>query len=171
MPQDGSTLSPSGQSPHGAVRTSAWRYFPWILAAVMAVVMAVNFGMMYEALHTFPGTATQTMFDDSNHYDKVLEAARREAALGWSLTVETAGPRLAVVLHTRDGGMLEGARVEAMAQRPLGTEPGRRLRFRATSPGRYVADAALNEEGQWDLLLAVSAGGQNYRATRRIVLP
>ncbi|MBN8891196.1 MAG: FixH family protein [Rhodospirillales bacterium] len=126
---------PPAMPPSG--RRSAWLYFPWILAVVMAIVMAVNFGMMWAALHTFPGTATDTMFDDSNHYDKVLETARREAELGWSLAVDATGPGLAVVLHTRDGQMLEGARVVAMAQRPLGTEPGQRLAFRAASPRHH----------------------------------
>lgn len=150
---------------------SAWLYFPWILAAVMALVMVVNFGMIYEALKTFPGVATQTMFDDSNHYDRVLDAAKREAALGWALELRADDRTITVMLQARDGKPLEGARVEAMAQRPLGTERGHRLAFRATAPGVYVAQSRLGEEGQWDLLLAVSQGGQNYRTTRRIVLP
>jgi nitrogen fixation protein FixH len=148
---------------------SLWTYFPWFLTGIMGFVMVVNFGMIYEALHSFPGVATRTMFDDSNHYDRVLEAARREAALGWSLVVHTEGGPITIELRSRDGAPLEGARVEAMAQRPLGTDPGVQLAFRAIEPGRYVAQTSLNQPGQWDLLLAVSKGGLGTRATRRII--
>lgn len=40
----------------GAAVRSLWRFFPWFLAAGLAVVVLVNLGMVYLALHTFPGT-------------------------------------------------------------------------------------------------------------------
>ena len=63
---------------------SAWRFFPWAIIGGMLLVIAVNAGMAWSALHTFPGTAVEDAFDHSNDYDKVLNAAAREAALGWS---------------------------------------------------------------------------------------
>ena len=57
---------------------SAWRFFPWFLALGMSVVIAVNIGMAYTALHTFPGIAGSDGFDLSNHYDKVIDRVARD---------------------------------------------------------------------------------------------
>jgi len=61
---------------------SAWRYFPLAVVAAMAVVIAVNFGMAWSAIRTFPGAAVRDTFDHSNDYDKVLNAAAQQAAHG-----------------------------------------------------------------------------------------
>ena len=45
----------------------------------------VNAGMVYAALHSFPGEAGDEGFALSNHYDAVLEREQREAALGWTV--------------------------------------------------------------------------------------
>ncbi len=39
---------------------SAWRFFPWFVAGAMAVVVAVNLGMAYLAIQTFPGVVEKT---------------------------------------------------------------------------------------------------------------
>lgn len=38
-----------------APTVSAWRFYPWVVAGSLALVMAVNFTMVYIALSTFPG--------------------------------------------------------------------------------------------------------------------
>ena len=42
----------------------------------MGVSSLVNAGMVYAALHSFPGKAGDEGFDLSNHYDAVLERER-----------------------------------------------------------------------------------------------
>ncbi len=39
---------------------TAWRFFPWFVAGAMALVVAVNVGMAYLAIHTFPGTVEKS---------------------------------------------------------------------------------------------------------------
>lgn len=152
------------------VRTG-WRYFPHWTIGLLFVVVAVNGFMAYEAVGSFPGTATDADFDTSNRYDKVLADEARQAQLGWNVEASAAERRAVITLATREGAKLEGARVVAIAQRPAGGQADQRLQFRATSPGRYVADTALPEEGQWQLQIAVTEGGRQYRATRRILVP
>ena len=83
-------------------------------------------GMVYAALHSFPGKAGDEGFDLSNHYNAVLDRVQREAALGWTVQARTdAAGRPVVTLTDRDGAPLRGASVAASAQRPLGA-PGRR---------------------------------------------
>jgi len=152
-------------------RQSIWRFFPWFVAAAMGVVVAVNFGMAYTALHTFPGNAGSDGFDLSNHYDRVLERVAREAALGWSARVEVdSSGHPIVLLSDRSGSGLAGARIAATAERPIGDPRGTTVGFTEASPGRYVGGVALDEKGQWDLEFTATAGGHEFVSTRRIVV-
>jgi nitrogen fixation protein FixH len=45
----------------------------------MGVVVAVNAGMIFAALASFPGKAGSDSFDLSNQYDAVLDHAQRAA--------------------------------------------------------------------------------------------
>jgi len=149
---------------------SRWWLFPWAIAAAMAAVIAVNVGMVYAALHTFPGQAGSDGFDLSNRYDQVIARVQQQAALGWTVHVETDGQRHPVLLlRDRDGAPLSGAVVQATAERPLGPEHSTPLAFHESAGGRYVTDVALGEPGQWELLLSASAQGHEFTTTRRIV--
>lgn len=148
---------------------TAWRYFPHALIAGLGVVVAVNAGMVYSALRTFPGVAALDVFDHSNSYDEVLAEAAREAALGWSVQPvgETRTPRLA--LTDRAGAPLAGATVRAQARRPLGPDMTTEVTFVEDAPGRYLAADPLPAGGQWELRISVVRDDQRLHATRRIV--
>ena len=154
-----------------AEQRSLWRWFPWLLWGALGFVVAVNFYMAYLALHTFPGIASDDVFDRSNAYDKVLAAAEHQAALGWTMTVATEAARPTITLKDRTGAPIEGARITVVAQRPLGAEDTAKLTFHATTPGHYTADTALALPGQWELLISAAAEHQTWRAAQRIVVP
>jgi nitrogen fixation protein FixH len=150
---------------------SMWRFFPQAIVAGLGVVVVVNLGMVYAALHSFPGRAGDEDFALSNHYDAVLEHEQREAALGWTVVALTdAAGRPEVMLTERDGSPLHGASVEGSAERPLGAPEQHVLSFRETAEGRYEADAALPAPGQWELTLSASLGGRDMAATRRVIV-
>ena len=164
MPPPSGTLPPGGQS--------LWRFFPLGVVAALGVVIAVNAGMIYSALHTFPGAAGgDEGFALSNNYNAVLEQARREAALGWNIvaSIDRVG-RPVVTLTGRDGAPLRGVSVAASAERPLGAPETQRLMFHEADAGQYVADQALTLPGQWDLTVSASAGGHGVAATRRVIV-
>ena len=148
---------------------SAWNFFPHALIAGLLLVVLVNAGMVWSALHTFPGVAALDVFDHSNAYDQVLAQAAREAALGWSVQPVGEAPAPVLTLRGQDGLPLTGATVTAEARRPLGPDMATQLAFREAAPGRYVAQAALPALGQWDLRLLAAHAGQTLHATRRIV--
>lgn len=150
---------------------SLWRFFPIGLVVAMTVVVAVNGGMIYAALHSFPGKAGDEGFELSNHYDAVLDRAQREVALGWTIAAWTddAG-RPVVTLTDRSNAPLQGASVAGLAARPLGADESQRLMFSEIAAGRYVASAALPAQGQWDLTLSASADGHDMAATRRVIV-
>ncbi|MDE2199786.1 MAG: FixH family protein [Rhodospirillales bacterium] len=150
---------------------SPWRWFPWAVAGTMLVVIAVNGVMVYDAIHTFPGIAMDDVFDRSNAYDKVLAESRHEAKLGWALAVDLRNNRPEVSLNGPDGKPLEGARVAALGQRPLGPTERVRLAFHAFAPGHYRSAEELVAPGQWELQISVTIGKDSYHATRRVIVP
>jgi nitrogen fixation protein FixH len=148
-----------------------WRWFPWLVAVALGVVVAVNAGMIYAALASFPGKAGNDGFDLSNQYDAVLDHARRTAELGWTMAARADGTgRPEVTLADRQGSPLTGASVAASAARPLGAPQTQPLAFHETEAGRYVADAALTLPGQWELTLSAAADGHTVAVTRRIIV-
>lgn len=151
---------------------SAWRFYPWIVAAGMSVVVAVNIGMVTFALRTFPGQAPGGEgFDLSNRYNAVIDRVHEEAALGWTIDVG-ADRRGHPVLVMTDGGHLPlaHAQVTATADRPVGAALTTPVAFAETTPGHYVGDVSLPAQGQWEVLLTASVNGHDVTATRRIVV-
>jgi nitrogen fixation protein FixH len=150
-------------------RTS-YRWFPHALFVSMGVVFAVNGYFIYAAVNSFPGAAGTDGFDLSNGYDKVLATAAKQAALGWQVesAVDDAGHAL-LRLTDKAGAPLSDAVIDAHAERPLGPPESTVLTFRALDGVRYQADAPL-AFGQWDIMLAVTSGGDRYTATRRVLV-
>jgi len=145
-----------------------WRWFPWYVAGGLGFVMVVNFAMGWAALQTFPGLATTHGFDDSNGYDRVLAAADRQAALGWTVRDSLDGAHPVITVAGRAGAPLAGVRLAATAARPIGEAAPAPLTFHAAGLGRYEADAAL-APGAWDIDLTVTAEGGIYHTTRRLI--
>jgi nitrogen fixation protein FixH len=148
---------------------TAWRFFPWYVAGGLGFVVVVNFVMGWTAVQTFPGLATTHGFAESNGYDRVLMAADRQAALGWTVRDSLDGTHPVVTVAGRAGASLAGLRLEATIARPIGEAAPAPLALHAVGPGRYEADAAL-APGAWDLDLTVTAEGGEYHTTRRLIV-
>lgn len=151
-------------------RKSSWRLFPLALIASLLVVVAVNVFMAWTAISGFPGKAVDNEFGVSNRYDQVMAQADRQTALGWKVEALMQGALPVVTLVGRDGRPLEGARISAVTERPVGPPQTVTHGFHAAAPGRYVSDAPLGQSGNWDMMLRIEADGQTMAATRRILL-
>jgi nitrogen fixation protein FixH len=150
---------------------SAWRFFPWAICAALLAVIAVNIGMVYAALHTFPGQAGKDGFDLSNHYDAVIDHMQQQAALGWTLGAETDGAgRTVLTLADKQGRPLSGARINGSAERPLGEPATTAMAFQEQTPGSYLGTSSLKLAGQWDLSVVVDLEGSEFITTRRLIV-
>ena len=152
-------------------RSSSWRFFPWVVAGGMLIVVAVNVAMATIAIRSFPGVSATTVFDRSNANDAVLADAARQAALGWTVAVRLDGLRPVMRVTDRDGRPLQGLLVSGVAERPLGPAQTLRSSFHAAAAGLYVADVALDGRGQWDLMITAASDGHHYRTATRVVVP
>jgi nitrogen fixation protein FixH len=101
------------------------------------------------------------------NYNLVLDAAAKQAALGWTLEVAAPARRVAVRVMDATGHDLPGAVVTATARRALGTSDAIPLELAAAADG-FVASGTLPAAGNWLIDVAVLAQGRLYRATRRL---
>jgi nitrogen fixation protein FixH len=153
----------------------ASRWIPWTFVAFFLVVFAVNGVMVWFALASWTGLETTNPYERGLAYNRALEAAREQAALGWQADFHFAqsGQRhgtLEFRLQERDGAPLAAARVDALLVRP--TEEGHDFAVDLTErePGRYGAEVELPLPGQWEVRLAARARGEVYRLSPRIYL-
>jgi nitrogen fixation protein FixH len=151
-------------------RNSAWRWFPVASLAALGVVVLINSGMIYAALHTFPGNAADDGFDASNRYNRVLDLAARQAALGWTVDAKAEGNRAVVHVVGRDGQSMPNAMVAATARRPLGPPMTIELTFDEQPGGVWRAEAALPQPGQWELEVKVVDSADTLTVTRRVLV-
>lgn len=160
---------PVPQAPAPAMRMTAWRFFPWFLAAALGLVVSVNIAMAVLAHRSAPGLAVQGSFRTSNAYGAIQQEARRQAGLGWSLEVAPlADGVLRVRLAGPGGATLPGAALKATASRPVGEAEPIALEMVPTGDGVFVAADPLPGAGQWDVTFLATSGGRSLRHTRRV---
>lgn len=145
------------------------RWIPWVFVGGMTVVVLVNLVLVYAALSTFTGVTTGRSYDRGRAYNRVLEEAARQDALGWSARVTLDGGLLSVVATDREG-LPVGGRVQGVLHRPLeGAEIP--LDFAAAGPGRFIAAAAPPASGQWEARLTLfGARDERLEIRQRLVI-
>lgn len=162
----------SPASPIRPMPRTAWRWFPWYVVAGLGLVVAVNVVMAVLAHRSAPGVAVQGSFATSNAYGTIQQEARRQVALGWSLDISLRDGRVAVNFSGADGRPLPGAGLQATASRPTGrSAPVLALKMQAAGAGTFLSEAALPDQGQWDVLFIATSEGRSFRHTRRVIVP
>ena len=151
------------------------RWIPWMIAAVLVAVAAVNGALAYFALRSDPGLVTAHPFELGNGYNEVLAEGEAEAALGWKGTVrfvadaEHSGTIVAEV-RDRAGAAVSGLSVSVTVMRPVEPLPPQRLALEATATG-YSGAVTLPRLGLWELRVTARRGVDTYRYVERIVAP
>src|SRR5664279_301516 len=110
------TSKPAGQpimAASSAVRRSdapSGRLYPWLFVGAMGLVILVNAAMIFFAVHSFTGLATQDPYDKGLAFNRTLAAARAQAGLGWQVDVAaTASPADAAATVTLAAAFRDGA--------------------------------------------------------------
>lgn len=142
------------------------RHMTIIMVAFFAVVIGVNILMARYATSTFGGVVVDNSYVASQHFNRWLDEAKKEQALGWSAKVERGAEGRVVV--TLAGAPASGTALVAVARHPLGRLPDQQLRFTAQGGGRFVSDAAL-PAGRWRLRLEANAGAARWREEQEVL--
>ncbi len=149
---------------------SAWRFFPLAVVLSLLCVIAVNGALVWWAVETNPGEPGESGFDLSNQYDRILDGVQQQAALGWKVSAKASGRHVTLAARDAKGLSLPRASVSVIAERPLGAKERTDLEMRAAGAD-YAAAVDLPAAGQWDLLINVVDGKNEYHATQRVVVP
>ena len=145
---------------HRGPRPFTGRHMALSMIAFFGVIIAVNLFMARQASATFGGVVVENSYVASQHFNRWLDEAAAEQALGWKAEVARAdGDRLSLAF---DGPA--GTVITAVARHPLGRAPDQTLRFTSQGEGRYLSDTAL-PDGRWRLRLqARGANGAVWRS-------
>lgn len=143
-----------------APRAYTGRRMAITLVGFFAVIIVVNVMMASLAGSTFGGVVVENSYVAGQHFNRWLDEAERDKALGWSAQASRDGEgRIVVQL----AGVPQGeVAVAADARHPLGRMQDRALAFRRAADGSFVSTEAL-PDGRWTLRLDVRAGGERWR--------
>lgn len=150
------------QAPRGKAFTG-W-HMAVILLSAFAVVLAVNITMAHLATSTFGGEVVENSYVASQDFNRWLDEAAREKALGWKVAVlRRSDGKVAAQLT----GVPRHASVAALARHPLGRKADIALTFAQDATGAYVSDRPL-PEGRWILRFDVEAGGRSWHGQDQV---
>ena len=115
------------------------------------IIMAVNFYMAYEAVHTFPGLEVENSYVASQQFDRQRAA---QEALGWSVEADRVGDEVRLSIR-HDGVPVEPVIEEALLSRATTTAQDHSPAF--TFDGKdFVAHVDV-PPGNWDLRVKLKA--------------
>lgn len=145
--------------------TFTGRHIAGILVAFFAVVIGVNMTMATLASGTFGGVVVDNSYVASQHFNRWLDEAAKERAIGWQAALARAPDgRVAVTLS---GGSDIALRLAATARHPLGRMPDRELSFAPQGQGRFVSSQPL-PAGRWRLRLSAAGHAATWRTEQEL---
>lgn len=144
--------------------TFTGRHMAAIMIGFFGVVVAVNIGMARVAGSTFGGVVVENSYVASQNYNRWLDEAAKERALGWQLMAQRrADDRVTVTVSGPTGsGKLAG-----VARHPLGAAPDVPLSFSRAPDGSFLSDKAL-PDGRWIVRLDLEAGGHRVQTEQEL---
>lgn len=143
-------------------RSFTGRHAAAIIIAFFAVVIGVNLLMARLAIGTFGGTVVDNSYVASQAFNGWLASARRQRALGWTVTVSLDQARHPmIVARDRQGLALVEAHARGIARHPLGRLAPVALDFQGGGPGILVAAQPL-PPGRWIVEATLTSRGARY---------
>lgn len=164
-----SATSSIAKVPSEKGRITGWHVLIGVVL-FFATVIAVDIVFMVQAYRTFSGEVASNPYEAGLAFNRTLAQRQKEAALGWTASVETpAGKTVVVTVVDRANKPMDGLSLTGVLERPA-TEAGRQtLNFRSLGGGRYEAAAQL--DGAWDLRATARNAKDMFEIETRLVEP
>jgi nitrogen fixation protein FixH len=146
----------------------------WLLG-FFGLVFVVNGVMIRAATSTFGGVETQSSYKAGRLFEREIEQAERQQALGWhvdgSLVRDRAGQAvLDITVRDAQGGPVGGLSADATLAHPADARLDRVIPLSATGVGRFHGENGASP-GQWELVVDLYRGGERvFRSRSRVML-
>jgi nitrogen fixation protein FixH len=154
-------------------RDGAW--IAWVFVGFLGVVLTANGALIWFATASWPGLVTESPYDKGLTYNQNLDAAARQAALGWQTTFVAQLTRAleaeaTLELRDRKGEPLAGAEVIAAFERPAEQRLDFVVPLLPNGLGTYRARFTAPVPGLWHVHLTIRRGGEMHVGDERVIL-
>ena len=139
------------------------------------VVMGVNFGMAYMAIHTFSGMQTDKPYESGLAFNRAISDASAQAVRGWrvgaSLERMPSGlVDVSVSLKDANAKALSGLQVSAVLRSPIDAKRDHLVTLKEGNMGTYQGETEA-EAGQWDVEVEAKQDGvTEFRSINRVIM-
>ncbi|HUU25368.1 MAG TPA: FixH family protein [Methyloceanibacter sp.] len=141
------------------------------LIVFFGVMLAANSALVYYALETFSGGDRPDPYRSGLNYNDTIEAAKRQAALGWQgdIAYDDRQGQLTLSVVDKAESPVTGLKLAATVSRAATDREDQAVEFNEVSPGVYGTDIGL-APGLWVISLASREEGADprYRLKRRL---
>ena len=146
------------------------RHMLLLMLAFFGVIIVVNLTMATLANTSWSGLIVKNSYVASQHFNAQAQAARAQAALGWTGTMRYEAGIFRYVLADADGVAVVLAHSEAFFRRPVDDRHDQTVALSPQGRGTLVGPVDLRD-GLWIVEVAAAAGlDMPYREVRRIEL-
>ena len=140
-------------------------HFLIVIIGFFAVVITANMTMAYFAVDTFPGLETEDAYRKGRDYNDVLEAAKRQEALGWqedialSKTGVGAGSAHHITLVLKGAEGEAGLKATILIKHPATDAKDQLITLVETTPATFEGVVNALDDGRWKLSLVIEQNG------------
>ncbi|MEM7425562.1 MAG: FixH family protein [Pseudomonadota bacterium] len=146
------------------------RHMLIVMVAFFGIIIAVNLIMATFASSSWTGLIVKNSYVASQDFNGHIEAARKQAQLGWRSEFAAAAEAVQVTFTTADGKALNGLSVAAKLYRPVAEADDRMVTFVEERTGVYAGKVNLGS-GIWEAdVRAQNAEGNEYRQIFRFMV-
>ena len=148
-----------------------------MLLAFFGVMLGVNLFMTYEAITTFRGADTDSVYQAGRLFPREMAAARDQTSLNWTVAAHVERSADGVALLTfapRDklGQPIAGLLVTVRLEHPSDRYRDRTVTLAEQAPGLYGGNLVDVTAGVWDAVFDAAQGDARvYRTRNRVILP
>lgn len=136
-----------------------------IIVSGFGIIIAVNLYMATLAVRGFGGVVVENSYVASQEFNGWLEAAQRQASLGWTAEMSRSDNGHLVV---KTASIPDDSTLVAVARRPLGKPENTRLSFVKSTSDNHVSLKPL-ATGRWIVRLTITApDGRTWSSEEQI---
>ena len=142
-----------------------------LLLGFFLLIFAVNGVFVYFSLTSHPGTTARDSYREGLEYNRVLERAERQRALGWRARIVAEGGTVRLRLQDAAGAAVTGLAGKVRVGRPASNSEDRVANSVEIAPGVYQVGGPPFAPGRWTVVFEMRDGaGRSFRAEDGIMV-